>query len=64
MPNMKRDYEFIREKCASNPDAIVVLFEEYEEILAIEKARNTTLEKQNRELKERNTELEGTYSGR
>jgi len=50
---MKRDCDFIREKCASNPDAIVVLIEEYEETIADEKARNTILEEQNRELKER-----------
>ena len=55
---MKRDCDFIREKCTSNPDAIVALIEEYEETIADEKARNTILEEQNRELKERNTELE------
>ena len=43
----------IRKICASNPDEIVVLIEEYEETIADEKARNTILEEQNRELKER-----------
>jgi transposase/cell division protein FtsB len=48
----------IRKKCASNPDAIVVLIEEYEETVADEKAKNTILEEQIRELKEQNKVLE------
>ncbi|MDO8873285.1 MAG: IS66 family transposase, partial [Methanoregula sp.] len=48
----------IRNKCASNPDAIVVLIEEYEETIADEKVRNTILEEQIRKLKEQNKILE------
>lgn len=50
--------DLIRNKCANNPEAIVVLIEEYEETIADEKARNTILEEQNRELKEQNKLLE------
>ena len=41
---MKRDCNFIREKCASNPDAIVELIEEYEETIAIEKFQPQNIE--------------------
>jgi transposase len=55
---MTINYDSIRKICANNPDEIVVLIEEYEETIADEKARNTILEEQNRELKEQNKVLE------
>ncbi len=41
---MTRDYELIRKKCTSDPDAIVALIKENDEALAKEKARNAILE--------------------